>query len=123
MEEDDNTYSCPEVNYCRIIETIQELESNVRVTEDWTEDHKKHIFKYRQIFPDFTKVNEEIEDVEFREKAKQTELLLRNIIHGITQYGTINLKFYLILNKHFKYLCECIYSEDELSNIMRDMGL
>jgi hypothetical protein len=122
-EEHDYTYSSPEVNYCRVIETIRELEGEFRITEDWVEEHKGHIFKYREVFEDFTKVNEEVENEEFRQKAYEAELLIRNIIHEINVNGTINLKFYLILNKHLKYMCESVWSEEELSNMIKEMGL
>lgn len=121
--EEDNEYSSPEMNYLRIIETIQELESNFRVTEDWTEEHKRHIFKYREIFPDFSKVNPEVESEEFRQTAYETEILITNLIHEIKVNGTIHLRFYLILNKHLKYLCENVWSDEELANVLGNMRM
>lgn len=120
---DEDIYSSCEMNYLRLIETIQELESNFRVTEDWTEDHKQHIFKYREMFPDFNKVNEDIESSDFRQKAYEAEIIITNLIHEIKFNGTINLKFYLILNKHLKYLCESVWSEDELADILGNMRM
>lgn len=122
-EEDADAYSSPELNYRRLIETIQTLESGFRLTEDWVEEHKKHILKYREMFPNFSNVNEEFGENEFRKKAYENEMVLANLVHEIKVCGRINLKLYLILNKHMKTMCEYIWTEDELANMMGDMGM
>lgn len=122
-EEDIDMYSSPYDNYLRLVETIETLESNGRLTEDWYEDHKKHIFKYISIFPNFGRVNEEIEDKEFRRKAKGIEVMLADLVNEIRMTGTFNTRIYLILNKYMKEVCEIIWGEDELLRMMKEMGM
>lgn len=120
-EEDIDIYSSPVENYLRIVHTVETLEVGIRITEDWMEEHKEHILKYRNVFPNFETVNPDIEDSEFREKAKQTETLLANLSHQIKTQGTFNVKLYLILNKHMKSMCEIIYGEDQLAEMVQQL--
>jgi hypothetical protein len=122
-EEDTDMYSSPYENYYRLLTTIKEIESASRLTEDWFEEHKQHILKYREVFPNFRKVNEEMQDSDFRTKAEETETILSNLIHEIQTRNIFTSKVYLLLNKRLKHLCELIWGEDELLEMMRKMGL
>lgn len=122
-EEDTDMYSSPHENYLRILNTIQTIESKCRLTEDWFEEHKQHIFKYREVFPNFRNVNEDMEDKDFRKKADETEILLSNLIHEIKHRSLFDVKVYLLLNKRMKELCELIWGEDELLEMLGKMGL
>jgi len=124
MEEENNDmYSSPYDNYLRMVETIEELENKIRITEDWYEEHKQHILKYREVFPNFQKVNEDLQDSEFRKKANETEIILSNLVNEIHTQGTFNVKLYLILNKHLKTMCEIIYGEDQLLEMLEKMRM
>lgn len=124
MEEDDiDVYSSPYENYLRLVQTIESLESGIRLTEDWYEEHKKHILKYISVFPDFGKVNGDIEEKEFRRKAKGIEVMLADLVNEIRITNTFNTKIYLILNKYMKEACEFIWGEDELLRMMKEMGV
>lgn len=123
-EEDMDMYSSPHENYLRLLQTIQTLENeNIRLTEDWYDEHRKHILMYRTIFPNFRTVNEEIESDEFRTKAAETEIILESLVHEVQTRTLFNLKMYLMLNKHLKQLCEIIWGEDELLEMLGRMGL
>ena len=122
-DEDTDVYSSPHENYLRLLNTIKEIESNSRLTEDWFEEHKHHILKYRDTFPNFRKVNEEMEDAEFRRKADETETILANLIHELQSRKTFTAKTYLLLNKRMKELCELIWGEDELLEMLGRMAL
>ncbi len=122
-EEDIDMYSSPYENYLRLLQTIQTLESDARLTEDWICEHTRHIMKYREVFPDFKKINEEIEDNEFRKKASEAETVLANLVNEIKSRGTFTIKTYLLLNKRMKDLTEFIFGEDDLLEMLGKMGL
>jgi hypothetical protein len=122
-EEDMDMHSSPYDNYLRLISVIQLIESGARVTEDWVEEHKQHILKYRDAFPNFRKVNEEMDDSDFRRKADETEVILSNLVHEVITRKTFTVKLYLLLNKRMKELCEIIWGEDELSDMLGRMGM
>jgi hypothetical protein len=122
-EEDTDMYSSPYDNYYRLLTAIKDIESGTRITEDWLEEHKQHIFKYREVFPNFRKVNDDMHDLEFRKKADETEIILSNLIHEIQTRNIFTPRMYLLLNKRLKELCELIWGEDELLEMMGKMGL
>lgn len=123
LQEDSMEYADPLQNYCRLKTTAVFLQTGGRVTEDWMEEHKKHILKYFEMFPRFSMINEEIEDQEFRTKAKNTETLLCYLVDSIQKTNTFNTVHYRMLNEHMIYLCETIFSEDELSECMSMLNL
>jgi len=123
LDEEDTDVFSPSDNYLKLLKTIEELENNVRITEDWYEEHKIIILKYRDAFPNFRYVNDEFEDVEFRKKAEEVEVLISNLIHEIKVKKTFNLKLYLILNKHLKRMCDIIYGEEELINMVNELSM
>ena len=122
-EEDIDMYSSPWENYLRLLNTVETLETGVRLSEDWYEEHKTHILKYRDVFMDFSRVNEEIEDEVFRKKAAETETILSSLVHEIITRGIFTVKMYLLLNKHMKALCEFIHGEDELLEMLGRMRM
>lgn len=124
MEEEHNElYSSPYENYLRLLQTIETIESGARLTEDWYEEHREHIQKYREVFPNFHKINEDIHNTEFRTKAIEAEVLLSNLVNELQVRNIFTVRTYLILNKRLKDLCEFIWGEDELLDMLRRMGL
>lgn len=123
MSLEDDEYNFPYNNYLRLLNTIHSLENSVRFTEDWYEEHKRHILKYREIFSNYALINEDITDPKFRKLADETETLLSNLVHDIKIRNTFSLKIYLLLNKHLKELCDLIYGEDELMNLLNELSI
>lgn len=122
-EEDIDMYSSPWENYLRLLNTVETLETGVRLSEDWYEEHKTHILKYRDVFMDFSTVNQEIHDESFRKKAIETETILSSLVHEVKTRGIFTVKMYLLLNKHMKALCEFIHGEDELLEMLGRMRM
>lgn len=122
-EENTDMYSSPYENYLRVLETIQSIESGARLTEDWFQEHISHIFKYREVFPNIGRINEDVEDAEFRKKAAEAETLLSNLVHEINSRKIFTVKTYLLLNKRLKDLTEIMYGEDELLEMLGKMGM
>lgn len=123
--EDDETdmYSDPYENYCRLKRTVTFLANGGRVTEDWMEEHKRHILKYREIFPDISETNVEIGDPEFRKTAQESEVLLQNLIRTIQTSRFFSVKFYLMLNEHLIKLTEHLFTQDELDFCMSKLSI
>ncbi len=113
----------PEENYRELVATIEFLNSKKRITEDWMEEHKQIIFKYREAFPNVAQANEEVKDREFRDIANQAELLLADLMREIklTRYFTV--EDYYELCMCFYKLCHILYTEDELEQMMNSMSL
>lgn len=122
-QEYEDEYSCPYQNYLRIINTIEELENEFRVSEDWYEEHKKHISKYREVFTDFREVNQDNEDEKFRGLAEETEYLMISLIAEINETGFFTLDTYLVFNKHLIDMHELAYTDDELISLFGRLGV
>jgi len=110
-------------NYLQIIRNLQFIENDSRITEDWMEDNKWLILRYRDWIEDFTVVNSEIEDPEFRKKCRDTETILQYLCHSIHTQKTFDPKTYLILLRHLKYICESVFTDDEMEHLMSAMSL
>lgn len=122
-DENTNLYSSPYENYLRVLETIQTLETNTRLTEDWYEEHKQHILKYRDYFSNFGTINQEVEDREFRTKARDIEVILSSLVHEVKSRKLFNVKTYLILNKLLKEIVEFLWSEEDLASMIEKMSM
>jgi hypothetical protein len=125
MEDDEDTdvYSDPYENYCLLERTVRFLQGGGRVTEEWMEEHRRHILKYHEMFPNFSQVNEEIRDPTFRKNAEECEVLLGNLIQNIQANRFFNTKFYLMLNQRMIALCQHIFTEDELEFCMSKLSI
>jgi hypothetical protein len=125
MEEDEETdiYSDACENYCRLQRTVTFLTNDGRVTEEWMEEHRLHILKYRELFINFSEIHEEIIDDDFRKTARQAEVLLANLVQSIQANRFFNTRFYLMLNEHMLKLCQYIFTEDELGLCMSKLSI
>lgn len=115
-------------NYCRLVETIQFIESGGRITEDWMEHHKELIQIYRDAFPNsFQTLNPEIKDKEFRTLANESDVLMNSLLTSIQYEKTFKVGHYHMLLRRMLRMLEIVYEYyddgDELSNFMRNMTL
>lgn len=124
MENDEeDIYSDVYENYCRLQRTVTFLTNGGRVTEDWMEEHRLHILKYREMFPNFAETNEDIKDSDFRKTAQEAEVLLANLVQSIKVNRFFNVRFYLLLNQHMIKMCNYIFTEDELELCMSKLTI
>jgi hypothetical protein len=124
MENDDTeTYTDVYENYCRLQRTVTFLTNGGRVTEEWMEEHRLHILKYQEMFPNFSQTNQEIDDPDFRKVAQESEVLLSNLVQSIGANRFFNVKFYLMLNQHMIKMCQFIFTEDELELCMSKLSI
>lgn len=122
-EDQEDIYEDVYENYCRLQRTVTFLTNGGRVTEDWMEEHRLHILKYHELFPNFSETNQEISDPTFRKTAQEAEVLLANLIQGIRTNRSFNVKFYLMLNQHMISMCQFIFTEDELELCMSKLSI
>ena len=122
-EEEIDIYSDVYENYCRLQRTVTFLTNGGIVTEEWMEEHRLHILKYNEMFPNFSQTNLEIRDPEFRKTAQNAEVLLTNLVQSISTNRFFNVRFYLMLNQHMIKLCQHIFTEDELELCMSKMSI
>jgi hypothetical protein len=105
-----------ERNYNRIIDAIQFLKKDSRITEDWMEEHKQAIQYYRDMFSDWNMVNDEVNDKKFRHYAYTVEILLRFLTREIKVHKRFDKKIYLELNENLLSMINFLSEEDELTN-------
>jgi len=108
-------------NYMQIVKTIQFFESNGHVTEDWMHEHKWVIEKWRDWIYDYSELNSEITEKEFRKVCNETETLITYLIHSIRTTKTFDTRVYHILLTKMKYICDNIFDADELAGMMSSM--
>lgn len=115
-------------NYCRLLETIEYIESGGRITEDWMESQKEHIQTIARFFVDgFQDLNPEIENKEFRTITREADVIMNSLLTSIHYDKTFKVGHYnILLNKMlimFKICCGFHEGRDELSEFMNNMTL
>lgn len=123
QREEEDIYSDPYENYCRVQRTVTFLKNGGRVTEEWMEEHRLHILEYYSRFPEISKTNLEIKDRTFRQLAEEAEVLLGNLIQSIRANRFFNVKFYLMLNEHMLKITEFFFTEEELDFCMSKLSI
>jgi hypothetical protein len=122
------TYEQKSYNYCRLVETIQFIEEEGRITEDWMEDHKTVIYEYRNAFPNSLKtLNPEFKNKEFRLLASQADVLLNSLTTSIEYEQSFKVGQYHKLLQRLLRMLEIISSHDntgdDLSAFLQAMSL
>lgn len=115
-------------NYCRLVETIEFIEKNGRITEDWMEEQKDFIRDIRAYFSQgIQTLNPEIKEKEFRTIANESEVLLTSLLNSIYFDNTFKIGHYHILLKRFlrmfAIVCQQTAATDELTDFMKNMKL
>lgn len=116
---DDEKYK----NYLKLRETIEFLEKDGRITEDWMVEHAKLILKYREGLPNITMANPEIKDPTFRTTCSEAETLLEFLANSVSRTKTFDVKRYGMFVFRIKKICETLFTEDDLIALMEKMGL
>ena len=91
-------------NYCYVQHCIETIQSK-SITQEWVDSQIQKINEYRQWFPNFSMIHNEVRDITFRQTATNTELILDHLIKN-----EFDIKLYLIFNQNILYLSE--YFED-----------
>ena len=93
------------------------------VSEEWLEEHQNFFIKIREEFPDFSEVNEDIRDLNFRNKAARAEVLARKI-EKTRYFDVISYCDLCKLCYELYQYCEDIDAEDDaLVNAFGNMNV
>lgn len=98
--------------------TTQYLDHGGRITEDWMEDHKKLILKYRSWFTDYGNVNLDITEPGFRKCCAEVEELLSHLARSIWSEKTFDVNVYHNFVKHMYQIVETINTDDEMTMLL-----
>ena len=101
-------------NHDMIQEAIEYITSEDQcfVSEEWFEEHQNFFTKIREEFPDFSAVNENIRDMNFRNKAARAEVLARKV-EKARYFDVISYCHMCKLCYELYQYCEDIDAEDD----------
>jgi hypothetical protein len=125
IEADENPLSENEryENYMFIVSTIQSLQTTQRITEDWMQYHMHAILRWRSWIPNFSEVNEDREDEEFRKLCARTETLMDYVVGQIRERKSFEVIFYLHLLQCMKQIIDMLQDETDLSDMLNSMSM
>ena len=110
-------------NYLEITESIEHIKNGSRITEDWMEENKEIILKWRDWIENYSLINPEVSDIDFRRKCADIEVLLQHLCSMIKYSNTFEVKIYAILLNYMKDICEYLFSDKELDELMAKMSM
>jgi hypothetical protein len=128
MEDEKMDDSQRENNYLELVAAIEYIERAGRLSEDWLEDSRALIRKYRTWWPNMAFMNQEIQDKEFRKMCGEAELLLAELIRGVHANDFVNVKLFgIFLNKVKLIIDHVIPDKDKdlsgLEDLMAKLGV
>lgn len=110
-------------NYLTLIKTIDYIESGQRITEDWMIDNKNEILKYREWIKDYSKVNDDVENQDFRKICEDTEDTIQYLCKSIEKTNTFDTAVYVTLLRLIKEICDFLFTDEEIDGLMKMMSL
>jgi hypothetical protein len=110
-------------NYMELVNTVKFFESSGRITEDWMEKNKWLIEKWRDWIGDYSQLHLDITDKAFRKACNEVEMIMQYLVHSIRTTKTFDTKMYCILVNKLKYICDNMFEDGELENLMSKIGL
>ena len=110
-------------NYMQIVNTLNFFENNGHITEDWMEENKWIIEKWRDWIDDYSQINSEVNEKAFRKACSEIETLISYLIKSIRATKTFDTKVYYILLQKMKYICDNLFTAAEMEELMNSMSL
>jgi hypothetical protein len=128
MADEEMTENQRENNYLELVAAIEYLKRNGRLSEDWLEDSRALIRKYRTWWPNMAFMNQEIQDKDFRKMCGEAELLLAELMRGVQSNDFVNVKLFgIFLNKVKLIIDHVIPDKDKdlsgLEDLMAKLGV
>jgi len=111
---DDNEKS---EHYRFLEETIYQIQTKEMITEYWLDDHMDKVKLYRAWIPDFSGINPECQDPEFRRVATKAERIIDTLLQIYEEECILNVDLYLELNECMIWLTD--YRMIDLSDLAR----
>jgi len=97
--------------YLEIIQTVKYLAQGGSITEDWIRVHTEQIREYRQACDDFSTIQLDIEDPEFREAASKVEIILRELCNDLYYSRPFQVPRYYEMMVAMERMCRAFISE------------
>ena len=110
-------------NFRELVETLDYLDQKKRITEDWMEQQKTNILRWREWIDDFTILNEEIDSDHFRQNCVNAETLVRHLIYSIHTERTFDVKVYHIFLNTIRMICETVIELGDINKLMEKMSV
>jgi hypothetical protein len=110
-------------NFEKIMTIAQHFENGGSLTTDMKTEGKELILQYRHWIPDFSMINDEITEPEFRKCCAETETLISHLTHGIMTHGTFNERIYMLFMAHMKQILKTVFTEDELADLLSGLSM
>jgi hypothetical protein len=114
-EQDILTEDQKTANWLQVYNAIKFLENDGRITEDWMEEQKYYILRWRDWIPDFSTLNQEVEDSTFRQRCVYAEGMMCQLIAMIRETKTFDPSVYLLLLKSIEYIRASITNVDDIT--------
>jgi hypothetical protein len=102
-------------HWLQVYNAIKFLENDGRITEDWMEDQTYHILRWRDWIPNFSTLNQEVEDSAFRQRCVYAESIMQQLIIMIKETKTFDPSVYLLLLKSIEYIRASVTSVDDIT--------
>lgn len=110
-------------HWLQVYTAMQFLEKDGRITEDWMEDQKEHILRWRDWIPNFSTLNPDVEDSVFRSRCAYAEEMMRQLVIMIRETKTFDPSVYLLLLKSIEYIRASITTVDDISEWIASMSM
>ena len=109
-------------NYCRIMRHISLLRTDM-ITEDILEAFKRNFRLMRDSFANYSLLNREIQDRDFRAAAMRAETAAEMLEFEMSTNKRFNLEVYMAFLEAIKAMVEHFMDEDDLAGMMSRMGM
>lgn len=128
MSDDEMDETQRENNYLQLVVAIEYLKRNGRLTEDWLEESREMIRKYRTWWPNMVFMNQEIQEPNFRKMCGEAELLLTELMRGVQSNDFVNVKLFGIFLNKVKLIIDRVIPDEEkdlsgLEDLMAKLGV
>ncbi len=110
-------------NFVKVFTTCEYLDAGSEITFDRLREYMDLIDLYRGWIPDFSLINGEITNPEFRKCCTEAETLLRQLCHTSNHTNTINIKTFHSFMKRMRQILETIFTDDQLADLLSGMSL
>jgi len=110
-------------NYHFVLQTIEELQNPTMYYDSaWHEKHKNFILKIRKHFTDLSEVNLSIEEENFRNAAKCSEIILNRLESDLDFYDKIDKKLYLQFCYYIQTLATIVDDEENFADLFSGLS-
>lgn len=111
-----------ENNFVRAKWQLSVLRSG-KITEDFVEDCKAFLSKLRDFFPDFSRINLDIQTEEFRTKADEAEELFEMLTKAYRIERYFYLDIYVEILDRIVYMAEYVHEDAALTDLMSSFNI